>query len=59
MGNKISTEDEEYELLYEGKKSRFKNMTEYENLTSNDRLQSGAMLPVKKTIEGYEIENHK
>ena len=59
MGNKNSTGDEEYELLYEGKKSRFKNMTEYENLTSNDRLQSGAMLHVKKTIEGYQIENHK
>ena len=53
MGNKNSTEDEEYESMYqekqEGSSKRF--ITEYEGLLLNDKLKTGARLPVEYNQE--------
>ena len=61
MGNNSSTEDEEYETMYQNQRegARKKYMTEYEGLLHNDKLKTGACLPVDEIDEWFQIDVKK
>ena len=61
MGNNLSTEDEEYETMYQNQRegARKKYITEYEGLLHNDKLKTGACLPVDEIVEWFQIDVKK